>query len=101
MGQHQMAARSGDTIVLEVAGKAEELFGLPDGATFFSSNTGNIVMARRLAWYALYMRWRYSYPQIAACWNHDHTTVRSGVLAVCDQLKHDADLQRKAKALGV
>jgi chromosomal replication initiation ATPase DnaA len=102
MGQHQLAAvRQTDQIALEVARKAEELFGLLESETFFGTNTGNVVMARRLAWYVLFIRWRYSYPQIGAVWNHDQSTVRAGVLVICDELKFDRELQQKAKALGV
>ncbi len=102
MGRHQLAAvRQSDEIALDVARKSEQLFGLLESATFFSDNTGNVVMARRLAWYVLYMRWRYSYPQIAAVWNHDQSTVRAGVLVICDELKFDRELQQKARLLGV
>jgi len=100
MGQH-MLALIGDAIAADVAQKVEELFSLASGSVLFADNTGNVVMARRLAWYVLYVRWRYSYPQLSRIWNFDQSTIRTGVLSIADDLKHNRQLQQRAKVLGV
>ncbi len=101
MGQHQLAAVRRDEVVSDVARQTEALFSLPEGSTFYGDAMGNVVMARRLAWYVLCMRWRYSYPQLSQRWGYDQSSIRTGVLAICDELKISADLREKAKALGV
>lgn len=95
------AARLDNNMAREVAEQVEELFGLTKSATLFANQTGNVVSARRLAWYVLYVRWNFGYSQLEKIWGYDHTTIREGVIAICDSLKHDRDLQQKARVLGV
>ncbi len=80
---------------------AVDAFALRPGELFWGESLGNIVTARRFAWYVLYMRWRYSYPELAERWGYDQSTIRDGVLAMCDCLKFDRDLQSKGRALDV
>lgn len=100
MGRHNLQAGRKDAVVDEVVARVEELFKLLPGSLYYGE-AGNVVTARRFAWYVLYMRWQYSYPQIADRFGgYDHTTIRAGVLAISDSLKHDREVQRAAAAAG-
>lgn len=85
----------------EVADEVCALREISKSALLGGGQPGNVVIARWLLWYTLYVRWRCSYPEIEAMTGFDQSTIRNGVLSLGDELRRDAELRKHAAVLGV
>lgn len=85
----------------EVVAQVAEAFGMKPDRLLERTHAGDVVTARRFAWYVLVVRWNHSQAEIGKLMGYDSTTVRTGVMAMAESLKTDRDLQSKARAFGV